>query len=255
MNDAVDRVLLEREGMDQGLPLSMAFSLLAHAVLVGIPLLASLLRPSQPLIKIMDGFAVQLPRGGGGTPSTEPPAPAQQPPVSAPPETAPPAPEKKQDVLKPPKEPPKKGLPELDAKKSKKAKPEKSPPPQAASGGVPGATGHSNKTPGFEFAQAGPGLPDGTDLAGDWYLAAVQQRIWMIWTQQIKAGMAQAVIVSFTIQADGSVTDVEVIQSSGASLLDLAAKRAIYSAAPFGPLPKHYGTNRITIQGIFKPTA
>ena len=48
--------------------------------------------------------------------------------------------------------------------------------------------------------------------------------------------------------------DVKVVQSSGATLLDLAAQRAIYSAAPFGPLPKDYGTNRKTIQASFKPT-
>ena len=58
----------------------------------------------------------------------------------------------------------------------------------------------------------------------------------------------------FTILADGSVTDVNVVQSSGATLLDLAAKRAVLSAAPFGPLPKDYGTNRNTIQALFKPT-
>ena len=38
-----------------------------------------------------------------------------------------------------------------------------------------------------------------------------------------------------------------------AAMLDMAAKRAIYSAAPFGPLPKNYGTTSITINGIFKP--
>ena len=50
------------------------------------------------------------------------------------------------------------------------------------------------------------------------------------------------------------VADVQVVQSSGVYLIDSAAQRAVLSAAPFGPLPKDYGTNRITIQGIFKPT-
>jgi TonB family protein len=61
--------------------------------------------------------------------------------------------------------------------------------------------------------------------------------------------------VQFTILADGSLDeDVRIVQSSGVVLLDLAAKRAIYNAQPFGPLPKTYGTTRFTIQGIFKPT-
>jgi TonB family protein len=61
--------------------------------------------------------------------------------------------------------------------------------------------------------------------------------------------------VTFTILADGSVTDVQVTQPSGATMLDLAAARAVHSAAPFGPLPKDYGTNRKTVQALFKPTS
>ena len=72
--------------------------------------------------------------------------------------------------------------------------------------------------------------------------------------KQIKAGFDHPVGVTFTILADGSVADVHVTQPSGASLLDMAAQRAILNAAPFGPLPREYGTNRKTIQAIFRPT-
>jgi TonB family protein len=113
----------------------------------------------------------------------------------------------------------------------------------------------ASQTPGVEFGPPGPGVPDGTDSGGDWYLAGVQQKIWVLWNQQIKSGFTQPVAVVFTILADGSVTDVNVVQSSGATLLDLAAKRAVFSAAPFGPLPKDYGTNRKTIQALFRPTS
>jgi TonB family protein len=75
----------------------------------------------------------------------------------------------------------------------------------------------------------------------------------MLWAQQVKTEMRQPAIVSFTILASGSVADVQLVQSSGVYLLDSAAQRAVLSAGPFGPLPKDYGTNRITIQGIFKP--
>jgi len=34
----------------------------------------------------------------------------------------------------------------------------------------------------------------------------------------------------------------------------MAAKRAVLNAAPFGPLPRQYGTNRKTIQAVFRPT-
>jgi TonB family protein len=85
-------------------------------------------------------------------------------------------------------------------------------------------------------------------------MAAVQQKIWMIWNQQVKAGFTRPIGVSFTIQADGTVTDVVTTQSGGVSLLDMAAKRAIFSAQPFGPLPRDYGTNRKTVQAVFQPT-
>ena len=63
-----------------------------------------------------------------------------------------------------------------------------------------------------------------------------------------------AVGVTFTILPDGNVTAVRVTQPSGASLLDMAAQRAILNAAPFGPLPREYGQNPRTIQALFKPT-
>jgi TonB family protein len=79
----------------------------------------------------------------------------------------------------------------------------------------------------------------------------------VIWTSQIKTGFAQPITVSFTILADGSLDNdsVRVLQSSGAFLLDNAARRAILSAAPFAPLPRTYGTNRITIQALFQPVS
>jgi protein TonB len=167
-------------------------------------------------------------------------------------------------VLKPPQEaPPKNRLPELDAKPPKKKPPVVEARPQlsaaeraytrGATSGVPHATGRSPSTPGLEFGPPGAGVPGGTDPFGDWYLAGVQRKIWTIWAQQVRTDFRQPIAVLFTILADGSVTDVRVVQSSGVALLDLAAQRAVASAAPFGPLPRDYGTNRYTIQGIFKP--
>lgn len=232
--------------MSDGFVSGFAVSSFAHLFLVGGVFLASLLFPPKPLIKMMDGFAVQLPKGGGGAPNPAPPAPAAPRPA---PSEAPPAPEPPPKVIKPPQEEPRKGLPELDAKKGKK----KAETPRP-SGGAPGATGTSTQTPGLSIGPPGPGVPGGTDALGDWYLASVQQRIWMIWTRQIKTGFNAEIGVSFSILADGSVEDVRVLQRSGVTVLDLAAQRAVLTAAPFGPLPKSYGTNRYTIQAVFKPT-
>lgn len=252
MNDAVDRLIVEREAMDRGFPGTLAVSALGHAFLVGAALVAPFLFPGEPPIRVVVGPMIALPRGGGGTPTLEPPAPATVQP-QAPPEPAPqPKVQPPPKIAKPPKDEPKRGLPEPNAKKV--GKPQKSPPPRAAlAGGTPGGTATSTRTQGLSIGPPGPGVPDGVDSGGDWYLAGVQQKIWLIWTQQIKSGFTQPIAVTFTILADGSLEDVSVSQPSGATLLELAAKRAVYSAAPFGPLPKHYGTNRLTIQAIFKP--
>lgn len=247
MNDPVDRLIVEREAMDGGFPGSLALSIVAHLLLVGVAAAGTLLFKPPPL-RVQDGFAVPMPPGGGGPRSAEPPAPAPAKPQTPEAPKAEPPPK----VLKPPKEEPRKGLPPPDEKRTR-AKPEPTKP--SSPSGPPAATGTSTQTPGLELGPPGPGVPEGTDILGDWYLAAVQRKIWLVWTQQIKAGMNQPVTVSFTILADGSVTDLRVVQSSGAFLLDLAAQRAISSAAPFGPLPKDYATNRITIQAVFKPTS
>lgn len=253
MNEPVDRVIQERQRLDAGLRGGFVLSVAAHLLLAGAALAAPFMFPAGPPLQVAEGFAVVLPRGGGGVTTPLPPAEAQAPPP------APPAVPEAPKVLKPPKEEPRsKALPELDPRKSGK---KKLPEPAVSRGRGEKATSGSAKaaspsqTPGLEFGPPGPGVPEGTDSGGDWYLAGVQQKIWILWNQQIKSGFTQPVAVLFTILADGSVADVKVAQSSGAALLDLAAQRAIYSAAPFGPLPKDYGTNRKTIQALFKPTS
>jgi TonB family protein len=271
VNEAVDRVIEQREAMDRGFPMGVALSGVVHLMLVGVAFGAAWLGPREPLIKVADGIAVPLPRGGGGPVQPEPapaaapavttPAAPEAPPVEAP---APPPPK----VLQPPKEEPRKGLPPPDAKKTKPPKPERSvapsrradaPTPERTSGSsraAVGGTGTNNTTPGLGLiGPAGPGAPNGSDT-GDWYLAGVQQKIWVIWTRQIKTNFTQPITISLTILADGSLEDgsVRILQSSGLQLLDNAAQRAVYSGAPFSPLPKAYGTNRITIQAVFQPT-
>jgi TonB family protein len=250
VNDPVDHLLDERQAMDRGMPGSLLLSLFGHLMLVGGAFGAALLAPREPALKVMDGFVVPLPAGGQGRPDPEPPAPAAAPAPSEAPPAPPPEPPK---VIKPPKEEPRKGLPEPDARRVK-ARPEPTPPPRSASPST-GGTGTGVQTPGFEFGPPGPGVPGGTDMMGDWYLAGVQRKVWTVWMQQVKANFIQPITVQFTILADGSIDDdVRIVQTSGVTLLDNAARRAIYNAAPFGPLPKNYGTTRYTIQGVFKPT-
>jgi protein TonB len=259
VNDPVDAVLAQREALDRGFTSSLLLSGLGHGTLLAAALLAAFLAPHKPLINIASGFVVQLPRGGGGTPNPAPAAPARPEPKEA--EQAP-APEPPK-IIKPPVEERRKGLPEPDAKKAaKKPEPTRAAPrtagstverPGTARASGPGGTGTSNQPLGLEMLPVGPGIPGGAD-GGDYYMAGVQRKIWTIWMQQVKTDFQQQVSVIFTIMADGSVTNVQVTQSSGVSLLDLAAQRAVQNASPFSPIPRDYGTTQVTVQAHFRPT-
>jgi TonB family protein len=246
VNEPLDRLIAERQRLDRGLPATVLVSLAAH---LGVA-----------------GLAVALPRGGGGSPTASAPPAAAAAPQPAPVASA--APPPPPQVQKPPTEAPRpRALPLPDSRRSARRALEPPPVPSSRStapassktaattpGGVAGGRGTASATPGLELGPPGPGVPDGTDSGGDWYLAGVQQKIWMLWNQQLKSGFTQPVGVTFTILPDGNVTGVRVTQPSGASLLDMAAQRAVLNAAPFGPLPKEYGQNPRTIQALFKPS-
>src|SRR5262249_48863346 len=149
----------------------------------------------------------------------------------------PPAPaEKPPDVIKPPKEPPPKNrLPEPNAPRSRKQKPEPEPArsrtrPSDARTPAAASRGGTAQSDALEIGPPGVGVPDGTDSSGDCYMSTVIMKIRQFWLQQIPAGMTQPVTVELAILADGSVADVNVVETSGVFLIDQAAKRAIYSA-------------------------
>jgi TonB family protein len=150
--------------------------------------------------------------------------------------------------VKPSKAPPKDSLPDLDSKgrrrKAEAPLPQATQPvsrSQTASGGADSVGLDIGGTPGL-------GVPDGTAVGGDWYIAGVIQKIRALWQQQLAAAaMPQPVIVKLTIQADGSIGSPVVVVSSGVFTVDQAALRSIYSAAPFRELPKEHGTT-LTIQ-------
>jgi protein TonB len=64
----------------------------------------------------------------------------------------------------------------------------------------------------------------------------------------IRTGLKGVVTIRFTIQRDGRITDVILLNSSGAPPYDFAAKKAIELASPLKPLPADFpkSTERVT---------
>jgi TonB family protein len=79
------------------------------------------------------------------------------------------------------------------------------------------------------------------------YLKLMQQRIHANWQQ--KQGTAGRVIIAFTVQRDGRLTDVKVKQSGG-QFLDLVSQRAIISTRQLPPLPREYTNPTLEVELI-----
>jgi protein TonB len=69
----------------------------------------------------------------------------------------------------------------------------------------------------------------------------------------IRTGLRGIVTIRFTIQRDGTITDVEIISSSGVPPYDNAAKRAIELASPLAPLPQNFpkASERVTARFFY----
>ena len=80
-----------------------------------------------------------------------------------------------------------------------------------------------------------------------YYTSMVVKKISRNWQWSVDFGQLKAVVY-FKIQKDGNVTALSVKNSSGDSLFDQQAVRAVEIAAPFPPLPAGYNENDL---GVF----
>ena len=271
MNDPVLRVLTSRQTLvDLGYSKSLLLSGAAHATSFFAILIIALLTPTAPIIRVIDGFAVPLPRGGGAPRAAEPAAV----PTEAAPKVEPPKPEPEAEVkapaavklIKPESAPIKKGVAPVDLKRSVREPKEresreiatekiaKAAPAKAAAAPTPGVAASAS---GLDFTAPDAGVIDGiTGPVGPlgFYLAAVKNRIWATWARQVRPDFTGSVKVSFKIHRDGSVDEVEVIQTSGSAALDRLAERAVISTQ-LGPLPNAYDKETLVVHANFKPVS
>lgn len=86
------------------------------------------------------------------------------------------------------------------------------------------------------------------------YTLKLKNKIEYIWRYPQSAaerGIQGNLLLTFTIQRNGYVSEVRVVSTSGYEILDLEAVRAIKEASPFAPLPDSWNEDHITITGHF----
>jgi len=91
----------------------------------------------------------------------------------------------------------------------------------------------------------------------DWgeYAQSMVSKIRINWYDNmpplIRTGMKGVVTIRFTIQRDGTITDVTIINSSGVPPYDFAAKKAIELSSPLNPLPKDFPKSSEHVTAMF----
>lgn len=86
------------------------------------------------------------------------------------------------------------------------------------------------------------------------YFALMRKAIDLVWAypyEAVRKGLTGTVDVTFTINNDGKLKDIKVLDSSGYKILDDALVNAIRQASPFSPLPDDYKKDKLVVKGAF----
>jgi periplasmic protein TonB len=138
----------------------------------------------------------------------------------------------------------------------------KTPPPPNA---VPYGAGGAPQIPATSFSMGNTGttaagMSFGGSQGGDfgsrfpWYVQAVQRRVssnWLESTVDPSVAYAPRVIVTFTILQNGTVTNIQIEQSSNIYTVDNSAVRAIQASSPLQPLPPGYSGSNVNVEFWF----
>ena len=87
------------------------------------------------------------------------------------------------------------------------------------------------------------------------YLARLKRRIeveWMYPEEARQVGMGGELVLIFTLNKAGTLTNIQLVESSGFPVLDNEALRAIKTAAPYDPFPPQMGDDPWNISAIFR---
>jgi len=138
---------------------------------------------------------------------------------------------------------------------------DKAPPPSNA---VPYGGGGSPALPYSQFTvngatQGGMGFtgPGGGDFGSKfpWFVEAVRNRISGNWLQSMvdpSVRWAPRAVITFQILRDGTIANVQLLQSSGNRSVDNSAVRAILSSSPVNRLPNDYSGTTVNVEFWFE---
>ncbi len=99
--------------------------------------------------------------------------------------------------------------------------------------------------------------PGGGDFGSkySWFVDAVRNRISSNWLQSMidpSVRFAPRATVSFSILRDGTITNIQILHTSGNSSVDNSAIRAIQSSSPVTRLPNDYSGSVVNVEFWFE---
>jgi TonB family protein len=133
------------------------------------------------------------------------------------------------------------------------------PPPNAVpyGGGGPPTLPYSN----FALSDTTKGGVDVTGAGGgefgskySWFVDAVRTRISSNWLQSMvdpSVSTAPRAVLTFQILRDGTITNIQILQTSGNTSVDNSARRAILSSSPVLKLPNDYSGSVVNVEFWF----
>jgi colicin import membrane protein len=92
------------------------------------------------------------------------------------------------------------------------------------------------------------------DFPFQWYLSAVQRKVYEQWAQPMSSTQGQKAVIVFEIARNGEVTRARIEKTSGDAAYDVAALRAVTSANPLPPLPQEFRGSMIRVHFGFEHT-
>jgi periplasmic protein TonB len=116
------------------------------------------------------------------------------------------------------------------------------------------AAGQRMSSPQFAIqGGGGPTLGDNSPFGQQfgWYGKLIQDNVARNWKPELGMRASSPVVITFTIRRDGSVTNVNVGQSSGNAALDRSAQRAVMDAQ-LSALPPQFPKNQADVELKFE---